>query len=182
MLNEVIEELESKLNKSIDVLNIEFGKMSTNKANINLLNEIKIKYYNETYKLNQISVMTLEDGNSIVIKPFDKKNTTIISNEIVNLNLDLNPFVNGDIIKVIFPKMTTERRELFAKKAKKISEDIKISIRNIRKNYVQKIKTISKEKKIPQDEEKSTLSSLDDKILKFNKKIDEITNKKLLTY
>lgn len=179
MLNDIIEDIEIKLNKTIDVLKIDFSKISTNKANINLLNDIKIKYYDEIYKLNQISVINVEDATSITIKPFDKKNITAISKEIVNLNLDLNPFINGDIIKVIFPKMTTERRELFAKKVKKISEEIKISIRNIRKNCVQKIKTVSKENKISQDEEKMILSKLDTIVSKFNEKIDEMNNKKI---
>ena len=180
MLNDIITELETKLNKTIDIFKIELSKISTNKTNINLLNDIKIKYYDETYKLNQISVINIEDGNFITIKPFDKKNITSISKEIVNLNLFLNPFVNGDAIKVIFPKMTAERRELFVKKVKKISEDIKISIRNVRKNYVQKIKITTKDNKISQDDEKIILSKLDNIISKYNDKIEEINNKKTI--
>ncbi|HIH2762324.1 MAG TPA: ribosome-recycling factor [Candidatus Azoamicus sp.] len=179
MLNDIITEIEDKIKKTIDTLKIEFSKISTNKTNINLLNDIKIKYYDEIYKLNQISVITIEDGSSIIIKPFDKKNITSISKEIVDLNLDLNPFIHGDLIKVIFPKMTTERRELFVKKAKKISEEMKISIRNTRKIYIQKIKNTSKENKISQDEEKIKLTKLDNMISKFNDNIDEITNKKI---
>ena len=75
--------------------------------------------------------------------------------------------------------MTTERRELFVKKAKKISEEMKISIRNTRKIYIQKIKNTSKENKISQDEEKIKLTKLDNMISKFNDNIDEITNKKI---
>ncbi|HIH2763281.1 MAG TPA: ribosome-recycling factor [Candidatus Azoamicus sp.] len=179
MLNELIADTEIKLNKTIDILKIDMSKISTNKVNINLLADIKIKYYDESYKLNQISVINIDDNTSITIKPFDKKNITTISKEIVDLNLDLNPFVNGDVIKVIFPKMTTERRELFVKKIKKMSEETKISIRNIRKNNMQKMKTVSKENKISQDEEKIILTKLDNMISKFSEKIDDITNKKI---
>lgn len=179
MLNDIITDLEIKLNKTIDILKTDLSKISTNKANIHLLNDIKIKYYDDIYKLNQISVISIEDGNSVTIKPFDKKNIQSISKEIVNLNLDLNPFINGDIIKVIFPKMTTDRRELFVKKVKKLSEETKISIRNIRKNHLQKIKNISKEHNISQDEEKIILAKLDTMISKHNEKIDEINNKKI---
>lgn len=179
MLNNILQEIELKLNKTIDALKLEFSKIYTNKVNVNLINDIKIKYYNENYKLNQIAVISIEDGHSIIIKPFDKKNITDITKEIVNLNLDLNPFVNGDIIKVVPPKMTAERRELFAKKAKKISEEMKIAIRNIRKNYIQKIKSTAKEEKIAQDDEKMTLSKLDIVISKYNEKIDTLTSAKI---
>lgn len=179
MLNKIIEEMEKNLDKTIDVIKIEHSKITTNKANLNLLNDIKIKYYNENYKLNQVAVINIEDGNSITIKPFDKKNTQSISKEILNLNLDLNPFINGDVIKVILPKMTMERRELFIKKIKKMSEDGKISIRNIRKNHIQHIKNTSKENKISQDEEKNYLKKIETIINKYIEKIEEITNKKI---
>lgn len=178
MLNNILQEIEISLNKTIDALKMEFSKISCNKINVNLLNDIKIKYYDEYYKLNQIAVTSIEDGNSIIIKPFDKKNTSDIIKEVINLNLDLNPFVNGDTIKIILPKMTTERRELFIKKIKKISEEMKISLRTIRKNYIQKIKNISKNEKISQDDEKSILSKLDVMISKYNEKIDTATNVK----
>ena len=116
MLKEILNDIEKKLEKSIEALKIDFSKISINKVNVNLLNDIKIKYYNDNYTLKQLSIMTLEGVNSITIKPFDKKNITAISKAIVDLNLDLNPFVNGDTIKVVFPKMTQERRETFTKK------------------------------------------------------------------
>lgn len=179
MLNEFIEEIEINFNKTIDILKIEYSKINANKVNLNLLNTVKIKYYDEIYTLDQISVINIEDYNSVIIKPFDKKNISSISKEIVNLNLDLNPFTHGDIIKVIFPKMTMERREMFAKKIKKTAEDSKIAIRNIRKNYIQKVKNISKEKKISKDDEKIILNKTETITTKYIEKIEEMTNKKI---
>lgn len=180
MLENILSETEKKMIKSIESLKLDYSKITLNRVNINLLSDIKIKYYDENYTLNQISVINIENNNSITIKPFDKKNIPVISKEIVNLNQDLNPFINGDVIKVILPKMTLERRELFAKKIKKISDDTKIAIRNIRRNSIQKMKDFLKDNKVSQDEEKIFMSKIDNISSSYTKKIEEINNKKTI--
>lgn len=173
----MIDDFKKKLDSITEKLITEFSKISINKANIALLDEVKIKYFDDYYKINQLSVMNV-NGNTIDIKPFDKKNIPLISKEIINLNMDLNPFVNGDVLKVVFPKMTQERRILFTKKIKSLSEDIKISVRNNRRIYIQKIKNLSKNKEISKDEEILLISKIDLNVNECIKKINDLTEKK----
>jgi len=178
MFKEIVFFTEDKLKKSIVTLKNEFSKLVLNKANIKLLEGISIIYYGEKYNLDQISVIMLENNNTASIKPFDKKNLPVICKAIVDLNLDLNPFVSSDIIKINFPKLTTERREIFVKKIKIFGEDIKISIRNIRRQANQKIKDLSKDGLLSKDDERKVLLEVQTLTDKYIKIVDEMLEKK----
>ena len=178
MLDELFNTTEDKLKKTILNMKSDFSKLVLNKVNLSLLDDIKISYYGDKYPLPQLAILLVENANSLSIKPFDKKNLTIIHKEIINLNLDLNPFISGDTIKVIFPKLTSERRDFFIKKIKKIGEDTKVSIRNIRRQSNQKIKSLLKENGISQDEEKLFLNKIQCLIDKYIHEIDSLVNKK----
>lgn len=178
MEDNIIKITEEKFLKSISVLKNEFSKFILDKANFSLIENIKIPYYGQKCPIIQIAVISNEGSNTIIIKPFNKKDMSLICNEIVNLNLDLNPFVTNDYIKIIFPKLTSERREFFVKKTKKIGEDIKISIRNIRKQTNQKIKLDLKNKKLSQDDEKILLNEIDTLTNKYIDIINSLLNKK----
>jgi len=179
MLNEILNITEEKLNKSVVTLKGEFSKIVLDRANIGLIEGIKIICYGEKYSLTQLSVISFEGVNVILIKPFDKKNSSVICKEIVNLNLDLNPFASDDVIRVTFPKLTSERREFFAKKVKKMCEDIKISIRNIRRQSNQKIKGLLKNNDISKDEERVLLNDIDVLINKYIVKVEFLSGKKV---
>lgn len=146
--------MEDKLKKSVDVLKVEFSKMVLNKINFNLIRSLFIIYNGNKLFLDNISVITVELGNVLFIKPFEKQHINLICNEIIKLKMDLNPIVCSDSIKLIFPIVTTERRQFFLKKSKQISEEIKVSMRNVRKNVTQDVKNYLKSNKISEDEEK----------------------------
>jgi ribosome recycling factor len=178
MHDSILSDLKDKSDKSLLHLKSEFTKILLNKPNINLLKSIKIIYYNIVYTLDQISVINVEKGNVIIVKPFDKQNIPKICNEIIKLNLDINPFVTQDFIRVVFPMITSDRRELFVKKIKKIGEDTKISIRNIRRQTNQEIKDLLKSNKLTQDDEKRLNNETQKIINNYIEKIDLIVNKK----
>lgn len=178
MIKDILIETEEKMIKSLETFKTDYSKISLSKANISLLSDIKVKYYGENYTIEQISVINIENSNSIIIKPFDKKNVPFISKAIINLKQDLNPFIDGDTIKVMFPKMTLERREFLARKVKNLSDNTKTAIRNIRKNSIQKIKVFLKENKMSQDDEKKLLLQINKLASSYTKKIEEMNNKK----
>lgn len=154
MLNDFFALMEDKLKKNIELLKIEFSKMVLNKVNFNLVRALFIIYNGDKLSFDNISVMTIESGNILFIKPFEKNHINVMCNEIVKLKMDLNPNVVGDSIKVVFPIVTTERRHFFLKKVKQISEDTKVSMRNIRKHITQDVKFFLKSNKISEDDEK----------------------------
>lgn len=178
MFKEIVCFAEDKLKKSIVTLKTEFSKLILNKANLKLLDDVSIIYYGEKYRLDQLSVMMIESANIASIKPFDKKNLSLICKEIVDLKMDLNPFVVGDIIKVSFPKLTSERRDLFVKKMKKHGEDTKISMRNIRRLANQKIKILLKDGELSKDDERKVLLEIQNLVDKYIGIVDEMVEKK----
>lgn len=178
MFKEILCSTEDKLKKSLASLKTEFSKLVLNKANLKLLDDVFIVYYDEKYRLDQLSVIMIETPGIVSIKPFDKKILSVICKEIIDLKLGLSPFVVGDVVKVSFPKLTTERRELFVKKVRSFSEDTKISMRNIRRQSNQQVKSFLKDGNISKDEEKKVLSDIQFLIDKYIDIVDEILVKK----
>ncbi len=178
MLNKFLVNAEDKLKKSLDILKLEFSKLTLNKVNVGLIKTLPVFINNDKFFLEHISVISIESGNIVFVKPFDKHCITNICNEIIKLKMDLNPFVVADSIKIVFPIVTMERRLDFVKKAKKIRDDIKISIRNIRKHISQDIKLYLKSNKISEDDEKKFFFDLQKIIDVYINKVDILLTKK----
>lgn len=156
MIKKILNDLEIEIKNTINLFKKESEKYSLNKINTNILENLKINYYNTSYKLSQISVLNI-DNQTVIIKPFDSNIIPTICNEIHKLNIDLNVITTNDFIKIIYPQNTIERRNLFIKKLKEVSENYKINIRNIRRDFNAKIKLLTKNNLISKDEEQKTL-------------------------
>lgn len=178
MLNSFLVNMEDKLKKSIDILKIEYSKIILNKINVNLIRSIFILHNGNRLFLDNISVISIEHGNTLFIKPFDKQHISLISNEIIKLKMELNPIVVSDYIKLVFPIVTTERRQFFLKKAKQLSEDIKVSMRNIRKNVNNDIKIFLKSNKVSEDYEKKFFLKLQKTFDLYMDNVDIVLKKK----
>ncbi|HFL8824363.1 MAG TPA: ribosome recycling factor [Candidatus Azoamicus sp. OHIO1] len=178
MLEDIMALMIDKMEKSIVSMNNEFSKIITNRVNPSLIKDIRVNYYDSKVSLDQISVVLADSSNVLLVKPFDKKLLQNISKEIVNLNLGLNPIIFGDSIKVVFPKLTEERRIFYAKKIRKIGEDIKIAIRNVRKNVNQKFKSFLKEENMSKDDEKRCHLKIQEISDAYIKKVDSSVFKK----
>ena len=179
MLNKILETLEKELDLTLMVFKKELSKYSLNKVNTTILEDIKIVYFGETYKLNQLSVINIEN-QIIFIKPFDKNNLIPIYNEIIKLNIDINVTTQTDDIKITYPQNTSERRSFFTKKIKELSEKYKINVRNIRRNENNKIKILLKNGEISKDDEKKYLATIQTQIDNYIKKIDIALEKKIV--
>ena len=143
---------EEKMEKAIDVLKREFSGLRTGRASTSLLDSISIEAYGSKVPLNQVSNISVPESRLITVQVWDDSLVNTVENSIRNSNLGLNPMIEGSLIRIPIPELSEERRIEIVKIASKYSEDSKISIRNIRRDAMEKIKSLEKNKEISQDE------------------------------
>ncbi len=164
---------EENLNNTINFLNKELVKIRTGKAHPSLFDGIKIDYYGNPTPLNQIANINIPDAKTIVIQPWDKSVLSFIEKAILNANLGFTPINNGEIIRINIPQLTEERRKEYVKLAKMEGEKAKVSIRNIRREFLEKLKKLEKEG-IPEDEIKKSEKEFQDIVDNAMKQIDSL--------
>lgn len=169
-MKEIIQEAEALMKKVEKNLLEEFSKIRLGKANPVILEEIRVLYFGQKLPLNQVASINVINPQTIVIEPWDKNIIRDIERAINEANLGLNPQVEGNIIKIFFPPLSEERRQELVKFVKKLTEERRVSIRNIRRDAIEKIKKSEKEKKISEDES----HRLQDEIQKLTDKYNEI--------
>tara|TARA_B100001250_G_scaffold413101_1_gene446135 strand:- start:2829 stop:3386 length:558 start_codon:yes stop_codon:yes gene_type:complete len=172
MLNQNLDLARNKMEQTLSFVDSELSKIRTGRANPDMFNKILINYYDNETPLNQVANISLLDGVTISIQPFDKTLIDDIERAIIESDLGLNPSNNGNSIIISFPPLSTERREELVKFASQIVEDGRVSVRNVRRDTIQSVKKIEKEEKIPEDDMKrfsDDIQSLtDDFIEKLN--------------
>ena len=174
-MEEILKITEEKMNKSIEVLKANLLKVRTGRANPNMLDEINVDYYGSPTPINQIASISVQEGRTLVIKPYDKNALKDIERAINTSDLGLPPLNDGQVIRVSVPQLTEETRKGYCKDVDKIAEEAKVSIRNIRRDSNE---TIKKDKTIPEDTSKSTLEDIQKMTDKFISKIDDIAKEK----
>lgn len=164
-------EIESKMNKTISVLEENFSEVRAGRANPAILNKIKIEYYGTPTPLNQVAGISVPEARLIVIQPWDMSILKDIEKEILKSDIGINPNNDGKVIRLAFPELTEERRKEIAKQIKKTAEESKVAIRSIRRDGIDKAKSMQKDNAMTEDE----LRDAEDKIQKLtDKKIEEI--------
>ena len=143
---------EEKMEKAIDVLKREFSGLRTGRASTSLLDPIFVEAYGSKVPLNQVSNISVPESRLLTVQVWDDSLVNIVENSIRNSNLGLNPMIEGSLIRIPVPELSEERRIEIVKIASKYSEDSKVSIRNIRRDAMEKIKNLEKNKEISQDE------------------------------
>ena len=143
---------EEKMEKAIDVLKREFSGLRTGRASTSLLDPISVEAYGSKVPLNQVSNISVPESRLLIVQVWDDSLVNIVENSIRNSNLGLNPMIEGSLIRIPIPELSEERRKEIVKIASKYSEDSKVSIRNIRRDAMEKIKSLEKNKEISQDE------------------------------
>ena len=143
---------EEKMEKAIDVLKREFSGLRTGRASTSLLDPISVEAYGSKVPLNQVSNISVPESRLLTVQVWDDSLVNTVENSIRNSNLGLNPMIEGSLIRIPIPELSEERRIEIVKIASKYSEDSKVSIRNIRRDAMEKIKSLEKNKEISQDE------------------------------
>ena len=173
-----IENMNEKMEKVIINLQDNFQEIRAGRANPAILNKVQVEYYGTPTPINQVASVSVPEARQIVIQPWDKSLLSQIEKAIEVADIGIHPMNDGQLIRLIFPELTEERRKDIVKDIKKMAEEAKIAIRNIRRDEMEEAKNSLKNNKISEDEERS----LEDKIQKATdlnvSKIDEIVSKK----
>lgn len=173
MLNDVYSDARERMQKALEALERDYKRLRTGRASVALVEGIKLDYYGTATPLNQMATLTVPDPRTIVIQPWDNSIIGDVEKAILKSELGLTPMNDGKIIRINIPPLTEERRKELVKVIKKMSEESKVAVRNIRRDANEMIKDLKKEKEISEDEQfraqEETQKITDDYI----KKIDE---------
>lgn len=152
MINDIIADAEDRMKKSVSALEDAFKKIRTGRAHPSLLDGVMVSYYGADTPLNQLANVTVEEGRTLVVSPWEKPMIVEIEKGIMKSDLGLNPSNNGDTIRVPMPPLTEETRREYTKQAKHEAENARVAIRNIRRDANSDLKDLEKEKEISEDE------------------------------
>lgn len=178
MVAEIHDESSRKMDHTLELLNDELTSVRTGRASTDILNPIMVEYYGTPTPLNQLASLATPDARLITVAPFDKSTIKDVEKAIQAADLGLNPSSDGSMIRVPIPVLTEERRKDLAKHVKKLGEDSKVAIRNIRRDANEKLKTKEKNKEISQDEEKMAHDKIQSVTDNHVKAIDEMVKEK----
>src|SRR4029079_856373 len=154
MIPDLKKNTEAKMHKSVEAFKVDLSKVRTGRAHSGILDHVTVDYYGAQTPLNQVAKVSLIDGRTIGVAPFEKKLGQAIEKAIRDANLGLNPAAAGDMIRVPMPSLTEERRKELAKVVHKEAETAKVSVRNVRRESIHALKEALKEKKISENDER----------------------------
>jgi ribosome recycling factor len=155
MIDEIIQDAEVRMGKSIDSLHTEFKKIRTGRAHPSLLDQLHVDYYGADTPINQVANVTVEDSRTLAVTPWEKDMVSKVEKAIMNSDLGLNPSTAGTVIRIPMPPLTEERRKDLVKVVKHEAEQARVAIRNIRRDANSDFKDLLKEKEISEDEERN---------------------------
>jgi ribosome recycling factor len=174
MQNELLQKSREKMGKSVDAFKHDLTKIRTGRASLSILDDITVDAYGSSLPLNQVATMTIPESRLIAIQPWDPQVLGLIEKAILKSDLGLTPVNDGKIIRISIPQLTEERRKEMVKRVKKIAEEYRVAIRNLRRESNDMLKKQKENKEIPED----ALFKLQDEVQKmtdsFIKNIDEI--------
>lgn len=154
MINEIKQDVESRMKKSVEALSHAFNKIRTGRAHPSLLDGITVNYYGSDTPLSQVGNIGVEDARTLTINPWEKNLVPEIEKAIMKSDLGLNPVTTGDLIRVPMPPLTEETRKGYTKQARQEAESARISVRNARRDAMSQLKDLVKDKEISEDEER----------------------------
>jgi ribosome recycling factor len=169
----VLDDMKSHMEKSVAVLKNEFQKIRTGRASTGILDSVKVDYYGNLSSISQVATLAIPEPRSITISPWEVKMIPLIEKAILNANIGLTPSSDGRVIRLNLPPLTEERRKEIVKDLKKKAEDDRIALRNIRRDAIDRLKKLEKEKAITEDDLKKLEKEVQDTTKSFEAKIDE---------
>lgn len=174
MSSDVIEQVQEKMEASIDALKRELVKIRTGRASLSLLDGISVDAYGSMMPLNQVGTLTIPESRMIAIQPWDPQMLPLIEKAIHSSDLGLTPANDGKVIRLSIPQLTEERRKELVKQVKKIAEDFKVAVRNVRREANDQLKKMKKDKEISEDDMFRFQEEAQKETDNFIKQIDEI--------
>ncbi len=152
MIEEIKQDADERMGKSLEVLVSNFARIRTGRANPGLLDGIEVEYYGNPTPLNQVASITVEDARTLVISPWEKNLIPEIEKAVLKSDLGITPSSTGDVIRVPLPALTEENRKDLTRQARQEAENARIAIRNIRRDAIADIRELVKEKEVAEDD------------------------------
>ena len=177
---DVIKETEEKMKKAVEAMEKRFQTVRAGRANPSSLDGVMVNYYGVMTPLKQLATISVPEARQLLINPFDRSCLSAIEKAIFESNLGYTPGNDGETIRIVIPMLTEDRRKELVKQVKAMSEDGKVSIRNIRHDALEDLEVLE----LPEDVEKSKSNEIQNLVNEYNKIIDEILkekNEELLT-
>ncbi|MDY6910266.1 MAG: ribosome recycling factor [Thermodesulfobacteriota bacterium] len=175
MLNDVYEDCKDRMNKVIANLEKDFKRLRTGRASVSLLEGIRVDYYGASTPLNQLATLSVPEPRLILIQPWDQSAIGEVEKAILKSELGLTPMNDGKIIRINIPPLTEERRRDLVKLVKKMAEEAKVAVRNVRRDANEMIKDLKKEKEISEDDAFKAQEEVQKITDDFIKKVDELS-------
>lgn len=154
MLNEIKKDAQTRMSKSVETLRHELSRLRTGRASTALVEGIKVNYYGSDVPISQVAGVAVSDARSLTITPYEKQMVGAVEKAILASDLGITPTTAGTVIRLNLPPLTEERRKELAKHVSHEGENAKVAIRNIRRDAMQHVKDLLKDKKITEDEER----------------------------
>jgi ribosome recycling factor len=173
VIDEIIKDAEARMKKTLEALSTNLKKVRTGRAHPSLLDGIKVDYYGTPTQLNQVANISVEDGRTLTVTPWEKDMVVAIEKAIMTSDLGLNPASAGTVIRLPMPALTEETRKELVKNVKAEGEHSKVALRNIRRDANSDFKDLLKEKEISEDEDRKAQEDIQKLTDNFIAKIDE---------
>ncbi len=167
-----------RTDKTVSVLNSEYVTIRAGRANPHILDKILVDYYGTPTPINQVGNISVSEGRCLVIAPWDASMLKVIEKQIMVENIGITPANDGKVIRLVFPVLTEERRKELVKQVKKMAEDSKVAVRNIRRDAMDGIKKMKNDKSISEDEFAVCEKDIDKSISETIDKIDKLCAEK----
>ena len=183
-MQELLKPYEDKMNKTLDVLQSEYGTIRAGRANPHVLDRIKVDYYGTPTPLQQVGNISVPEARMILIQQREKNLLKVIEKAILTSDLGINPTNDGTVIRLVFPELTEERRKQLAKDVKKKGEAAKVAMRNVRRDANDSFKKMEKAGELSEDDLELAIDKIQKMIDKMTEKVDkavEAKTKEILT-
>jgi len=177
-MSDVIFEMAEKMEKSVDSFKNELSKIRTGRASISLLDGIHVDAYGSSLPINQVGTLTIPESRMIAIQPWDVQMVPAIEKAILKSDIGLTPMSDGKVIRLNIPQLTEERRRDLVKQVKKIAEEFRVAVRNVRREAIDILKKQKKDKEISEDDLFKLQDEAQTETDSYIKQIDEATASK----
>ena len=174
----LVKETSARMERSIEAFRKELGKVRTGRASFSLLDGVKVDYYGTPTPLQQVGTLSVPESRLITVTPWDTKMVGPIEKAIQGSGLGLNPASDGKVVRIPIPPLTEERRKELAKMVRKMAEDARIAVRNVRREAIEKLKDRERKKEISEDDVKRGQERVQKETDACVKKIDDILKAK----
>lgn len=178
MLQEIVEDADQRMGKSLEALKVVFSRIRTGRAHPSLLDQVTVEYYGSEVPLNQVGNVNVEDSRTLSITPWEQPMVKAVEKAIINSDLGVNPNTAGNVIRVPLPPLTEERRRDLVKIVRGEAEGGRVAVRNIRRDANSDLKSLLKEKEISEDEERRGEDQIQKLTDKYVALVDQVLGEK----